>query len=339
MARRGLMGVALCLTACQARQTETDAAATTPPVGHYEGSISVAGQPAVRAALDIRHPRPGHYEAELTAPGASTLGFVADTIVSGNNTLRLTRPARPGQVLTLTLEGDFLRGTLTLDSTKATALLVQRGSPTPSTYRVEELPQSPGSAWLFAPADTDTPGPALALLPDASTALAAAIWADALAREGVIVLLLPAMDSVTEPAETSRLQQALRLLRGTAGADSTTIGAWAAGARATVLARALATDASSLRVNFVIMQNAAIAAPDRATWRALRNRKLPVLGLYGGAAATPQAAAMRQALGSRRGNTVRAYRTAGPDLLMPTALSPQFGAGLPADVVEWLRSR
>ena len=339
MARRGLLGLALGLTACQARQDETDAATATPPVGHYEGSISMDGQPAVRAALDIRHPRPGHYEAELTAPGASSLGFVADTIVSGNNTLRLTRPARPSQVLTLTQEGNFLRGTLALDSTKATALLVQRGSPTPSTYRVEELPQATGSAWLFAPADTSTPGPALALLPDASTAATAAIWADALAREGVIVLLLPAVDSVTGPAETGRLQQALGLLRGTAGADSATIGIWATGARATLLARELANDASSLRLNFVIMQNAAIAAPDRATWRALRNRKLPVLGLYGGAVANSRAAAMRQALGSRRGNTVRAYRAAGPDLLMPTGLNPQFGAGLPADVVEWLRSR
>ena len=336
-ARRGLLGLSLLLAACQPKQDETDAA-TTPPVGHYEGSISLDGQPAVRAALDIRHPRVGHYEAELTAPGDGTLGFVADTISFRNNTLQLKRPARTGQVLTLKMEGDFLRGTLALDSSTAQALLVKRGSPTPSTYRVEELPQATGSAWLFAPADTSTPGPALALLPDAETAPTSAIWADALAREGVIVLLLPAVDSMTGPAETARLAQALKLLRGTAGADSATIGAWAVGTRAALLAQLLVDDAS-LRVNFLIAQNAPVAPTNRAAWRELRTRKLPVLGLYGGAAANQPAAAMRQALGGRRSNTVRAYRAVGPDLLVAGGLSPRFGAGLPADVVEWLRSR
>ena len=336
-ARRGLAGLALLLAACQPRQGETDSA-TTPPVGHYEGTIGLDGQPAVRVALDIRHPSVGHYEAELTAPGAGTLGFVADTIYFSNNTLKIRRPARTDQALTLTVEGDFLRGTLALDSSKAQALLVQRGSPTPSTYRVKELPQAQGSGWLFAPADTSTPGPALVLLPDAETTPAAAIWADALAREGIIVLLLPAVDSGAGPAETARLSQALKILRGTAGADSATIGAWAAGTRAAQLAHMLVDDAS-LQLNFLIAQNAPVAAPDRAAWRELRKRKLPVLGLYGGAAANQQAAAMRQALGGRRGNAVRAYRATGPDLLVAGGLSPRFGPGLPADVLEWLRSR
>ena len=321
-ARRGLAGLLLLLAACQPRPGETEAA-TTPPVGHYEGTISLNGQPAVRAALDIRHPSAGHYEAELTAPGASALGFVADTISFSNDTLRIERPARADQVLTLTVEGDFLRGTLALDSSQAPALLVKRGSPTPSTYRVAEVPQPTGSAWLFAPADTSTPGPALALLPDAETAAAAAVWADALAREGIIVLLLPAVDSVIEAAETVRVRQAVRLLRGTVGADTTTVGTWAAGARAPALARLLVAD-PGLRVSFVIAQNAPVASADRAAWRELRNRKMSVLGLYSGAAANQQAAALRQALGGRRGNTVRTYRATGPDL--------------PADVVEWLRS-
>ena len=336
-ARRGLIGLALLLAACQPRQGETDSA-TTPPVGHYEGTISLDGQPAVRVALDIRHPRVGHYEAEFTAPGAGALGFVADTISFSKNTLQIKRPARAGQVLTLTLEGDFLRGTLALDSSKAQALLVKRGSPTPSTYRVEELPQAKGSAWLFAPADTSTPGPALALLPDQKTIPAAAIWADALAREGIIVLLLPAVDSVTGPAETARLSQALKILRGTAGADSATIGAWAVGARAALLAHLLADD-TSLRVDFLIAQNAPVSTTDRAAWRELRKQKLPVLGLYGGLRTNQQAAAMRQALGGQRGNAVRAYRATGLDLLVAGGLTPRFGTGLPADVVEWLRSR
>ncbi|MGY3091409.1 hypothetical protein ACVWYF_004475 [Hymenobacter sp. UYAg731] len=330
-----LLGVFLgtIATACQPRH-EQAAETTTPPVGHYEGSLSAAGQPEARATLDIRHPSPGHYEAEFTAPG--TLSFVADTIVFSNNQLRLIRPARPGQTLALTLDGDFWRGTLTLDSTKFTTILVKRGAPTPSTYRAEEVPQATGSAWLFAPADTGTPGAALALLPDAETVPTAAIWADALAREGIIVLLLPAADAATAADETPRLQAALRLLRGTAGADTANVGAWAAGHRAATLA-SLLTGPGAPRTAFFIAQNPAVDADTRAAFRELRSRKMPLLALYGGAAATTRAAAMRNALGGRRGAAVRVYRTAGSDLLLPGATS--FGPGLPGDVVEWLQGK
>ncbi|MDB5270205.1 MAG: hypothetical protein JWP58_3245 [Hymenobacter sp.] len=327
----GCLGILL--TACQPKHEQT-AEATTPPVGHYEGSLSAAGQPEARATLDIRHPSPGHYEAEFTAPG--TLSFVADTIVFSNNQLRLTRPARPGQALALTLDGDFWRGTLTLDSTKATTILVKRGAPTPSTYRTEEVPQATGSAWLFAPADTGTPGAALALLPDAETAPTAAIWADALAREGLIVLLLPPADSATAADETPRLQAALRLLRGTAGADTANIGTWATGGRATALA-SLLTGPGAPRTAFFIAQNPVVDANARATFRELRSRKMPLLGLYGGAGATNRAAALRNALGGRRGAAVRVYRATGPDLLLPG--SAAFGPGLPGDVVEWLQGK
>jgi hypothetical protein len=330
-----LLGVFLgiILTACQPKREQT-AEATTPPVGHYEGSLSAAGQPEARATLDIRHPSPGHYEAEFTAPG--TLSFVADTIIFSNNQLRLTRPARPGQTLALTLEGDFWRGTLTLDSAKATTILVKRGAPTPSTYRTEEVPQATGSAWLFAPADTGTDGAALALLPDAETAPTAAIWADALAREGLIVLLLPPTDSATAADEVPRLQAALRLLRGTAGADTANVGTWAAGGRAATLASAL-TGPGAPRTAFFIAQNPAVDANTRAAFRELRSRKMPLLGLYGGAGAATRAAALRNALGGRRGAAVRVYRTTGPDLLLPG--SAAFGPGLPADVVEWLQGK
>ncbi|WP_210519958.1 hypothetical protein [Hymenobacter terricola] len=327
----------LALPACQPQQ-ELAQAAATPPVGHYEGSISAGGQPELRAALDIRHPSPGHYEAEFTVPTAGALSFVADTIFFSNNQLRLTRPARPGQVLTLTLDGDFWRGSLALDSTKIPVLLVKRGAPTPSAYRVEEVPQAAGSAWLFAPADTSTPGAALALLPDAETAPTAALWADALAREGLIVLLLPAADSATAPAEAPRLQTALRLLHSTAGADTANIGAWAAGLRAGALAQLLA-GAGGPRVAFVIAQNAEVDPAARTAFQALQKRKLPILGLYGGAGGLQRAAGLRNALGRRGSNMVRTYRTTGADLLVPAGLSPRFGPGLPADVVEWLQGK
>ncbi|MBD2769767.1 hypothetical protein IC235_17900 [Hymenobacter sp. BT664] len=320
------------LTACQAQREQARSA--IPPVAHYEGSLGTPGQADLRAALDIRHPSPGHYEAEFTAPTAGTLNFVADTLLFSNNELRLTRPARPGEVLTLKLEGDFWRGSLNLDTTRFNAILVKRGEPAASTYRVEEIPQATGSAWLFAPSDTSTPGAALMMLPDTVTAAAAALWADGLARDGVIVLLLPAIGSTSAAAEMPRLQAAVRLLRNTPGADTAKVGAWAAGARAPALVQA-GTGPGAPRLAFFIAQN---ADPDPA-FRELARRKMPVLGLYGGASAPQRAAAWRAVLGAGRGSAVRAYRAAGPDLLVSGRAYPQFGAGLPGDVTAWLRSR
>lgn len=330
--------LALCLSAllpaCQSRFDQA-ADTSTPPVGHYEGSLSAAGQPEARATLDIRHPSPGHYEAEFTAPG--TLSFVADTLVFRNNQLRLIRPARSGQTLTLTRDGDFWRGTLTLDSIKLAAILVKRGGPTPGTYRVGEVPQATGSAWLFAPADTSTPGAALVLLPDTETAPTVAVWADALAREGIIVLLLPAADSAATPAETPRLQAALRLLRGTAGADTANVGVWATGRRAAAVAQVL-TAPHRPHPAFLIAQNVDLDAASRDAFRELVRRKLPLLGLYGGPTAMRRAAALRQATGMR-GAMVRYYPTSGLDLWLPGPVSPRFAPGLPADVVEWLQGK
>ncbi|MBF9143231.1 hypothetical protein [Hymenobacter properus] len=331
---------ALALLAAAACQPQHDAASnpTPPPVGHYEGSLAQAGRPDVRAALDIRHPSPGHYEAELTVPTAPGLSFVADTVVFGDKQLRLTRPARPGQRLTLTAEGDFWRGTLEVDSAKATTVLLKRGSPSPSTYHVEEVPQGNGSAWLFAPADVSTLGPVLALLPDSATAVAAPLWADALAREGVIVLVLPMAHSATPETETPRLQKALRLLHNTPGADTAHVGLWAAGPRAAALAQALAAPGGP-RAAYLIAQNLVVDPVTRAAIRELKDRKVPLLSLHGGASATTQAATLRNAVGGRRGATVRTYRQAGTNLLVAGDLGPQLAPGVPAEVLEWLRQQ
>ena len=339
-ALRALLGALLLgLAACQP-QADRAATAAHPPVGHYEGRLAVSGQPALRAALDIRYPRPGRYEAELTVPEAPALSFVTDTLVFDNNRLRLVRPARPGQTLALTLDGDFWRGRLALDSLRAETLLVRRGAPTPGTYRVAAGPTADGPAWLFAPADTGTPGPALALLPDSATAPAAALWADALAREGVIVLLLPASQRPTGPGETARLRAALRRLHDTAGADTATVGVWAAGPRADTLAAVLARGGGA-GVRFFISQNAAVPAGSRGQYQALLKRKLPLLGLYGGSAPAVQAAAgrLRAALGGRRGAAVRTYRAAGAGLLVPGPLGPGLAPELPGQVLEWVRAR
>jgi hypothetical protein len=320
-------GLLLLAAACQSRH-ETAETASPPPVGHYEGSLRAGQLAESRATLDIRHPSPGHYEAELTVAGASNLNFVADTILFANNQLRLRRPGRPGQVLSIGLEGDFWRGTLALDEVQAEVLLVKRGEPTPSTYRIEELPQAQGAAWLYAPADTQTPGAALALLPDSATVAAAPLWADALAREGFIVLVLPVADS------TTGLPQAQRLLRATPGADTAAIGVWAAGQRAAALAQELAAGG---RTAFFIAQNVPVSPASRTVFRALQQRRLPVLGLYGGPAAPADAGRLRAALGGRRRSTVHSYRDVAPDLRVPGGFGPHFGPGLPEEVVEWLR--
>ena len=322
----------LALVACQPQRPPADTI-LAPPVGHYQGSFGPAGGPQLRAALDIRHPRPGHYDAELTVPGAPTLSFVADTLLLAGNQLRLVRPARPGQQLTLTLDGDFWRGTLAVDSTTVPLILLRRGVPDPSSYHVAAVPQAGGAAWLFAPADTDTPGAALALLPDAATAPAAALWADALARAGIIVLLLPPpADSATVATEIPRLHAALRQLRATPGADTANLGAWAYGRRVQALT-------AGPRLAFFIAQNAVVDAATRPALRELRNRKVRVLGLYGGPDALRQAALLRAAVGNRRGTLVRGYRTTGASLLTGQGLSAQFGPGLPGEVVEWVNGR
>ncbi|WP_201986776.1 alpha/beta hydrolase family protein [Hymenobacter rubidus] len=333
----GALGLGMLVLGCQP-QHDAETAASTPPVGHYEGSLSPAGQPEVRAALDIRHPRPGHYAAELTVPTAPGLSFVADTMLFSTNQLRLPRPARPGQTLALTLDGDFWRGTLALNSAKIPVILLKRGLPAPSNYQIEEVPQANGSAWLFAPADTSTPGAAIVLLPDVTSAGTVALWGDALAREGLVVLALPAVDSATAPTETPRLQAAFRLLCSTAGVDTANIGTWATGLRAAALAQVL-TSANGPRIAFLVAQNADFDAEGRAAFRELANRRFPVLGLYGGATAPQRAAALRNALGGRRGTAVRTYRTPDLDLLVPGGPSAALAPGLPGDVVQWLRTR
>jgi hypothetical protein len=323
-------GGLLLLAACQSQPDSAADTVSPPPVGHYEGSLKAGQLAENRATLDIRHPSPGHYEAELTVAGASNLNFVADTIFFVNNQLRLQRPGRPGQVLTIRLEGDFWRGKLALDEVQTDVLLVKRGPPTPSTYRIEELPQPQGAAWLYAPADTQTPGAALALLPDSATVAAAPLWADALAREGFIVLVLPVADS------TTGLTPAQQLLRTTPGADTAAIGVWAAGRRATALARELA--AQQRRTAFFVAQNVLVSKAGRTTFHTLQQQRLPVLGLYGGPALGAEAGRLRAALGGRR-STVRHYRDAAPDLRVPGGFGPHFGPGLPEEVVEWLRGQ
>ena len=329
------------LSACTGSGTTAERATSAPPpVGHFEGTLPGDGPTAVRVALDIRHPRPGHYQAELTGPAPGTLSFVADTLYFAQDSLRLVRPGLAGQVLRLKHVGEFWRGTLTLDSASAPRplVLVKRGPPVPRTYAVEELPRPTGSAWLYGPADHSTRGAALLLLPDLATAHAAPRWADALARAGIIVLTLPALDTASVAGEADRLRLALSLLRRTPGADTANVGVWATGPRAVAVAGALAQPAMPA-ANFLILQNAVPLPVDRPAFRALAAAKTPVLGLYGGSGAKAAARQLRTALGGRRGPTVLTYPDAGPDLLQPGMAGPRFGPGLPGAVEEWLQGK
>jgi hypothetical protein len=302
------LGLLVALAACQPQPEATDGTdgPANPPVGHFAGTLAAAGRPELRAALEVRHPRPGHYDAELVVAEAPGLSFVADTLIFSNNTLRVARPGQPGQTLTLQQQGDFWRGSLAVDSTAYTTLLVRRGPPEPAVYRVrrDEVPGSVGPALLFSSADESLPGAALALFPTAATASTSPAWADALARNGYTVLLLPAADTLTAPA----LGAALSYLRRTPGVDTARVGAWAAGPRAEQLAILLAAGTlPQPQPTFVVAQAAPMpSAAARNAWRTL-GQQGRVLGIYEAPdAATGRAAAsLRLALGNRRASRQR----------------------------------
>ncbi len=272
-----LVTLLLGLGACQPG-THPDAAVPLPlPIGHFAGGLQVPGRPELRAALELRHPRPGHYDAELVLTQQPALSFVADTLAFGGDTLRLARPGRPGETLTLGRQGDFWRGTLRLDSVRYPLLLVRRGPPEPAVYRVrrDEVAGTSGPALLFSPADESLPGLALAFFPTPPTAAEGPVWADALAREGHTVLLLPAADTLT----ASALAGALALLRRTAGVDTARVGAWLGGRAGGQLPLIFAEDPAS-RPAFVVLHNLPTPPPAaRRAWHTLAQRG-QLLALY-----------------------------------------------------------
>jgi hypothetical protein len=311
------------LAACQAQPeaASSQAGAVYPPTGHFAGTLEVPGQPALRAALEVRHPRPGHYDAELVVATAPSLSFVVDTLAFEQHTLHLTRPGRPDEMLTLTQQGDFWRGTLAVDSASYPVLLLRRGPAEPAVYRVrrDEIAGPSGQALLFSPADETLPGVAMAVFPTSDTAPSAPSWADALAREGYTVLLLPAADTLA----ATHVAAALTYLHRTPGVDTARVGAWAAGTRAPLLAAILAEPGlGSPRPAFVIVQGAPL--PNEATrpmWRTLA-RTEQVLGLYEatGAPTVRTANGLRVALANPQARVLRGQ-----------------GAGLIEAVVGWLR--
>lgn len=313
-----LLGLLANLAACQP-QPDTAAAtrAVPPPTGHFAGTLQAPGQPTLRAALEVRHPRPGHYEAELVLPEQPGLSFVADSLTFTRDTLRLARPGRPGEQVALVRQGNFWRGTLGLDSARYPLLLVRRGDPEPAVYRVrrDEVAGTTAPALLFSPADESLPGLALAFFPSTTDAQAGPAWADALARQGHTVLLLPPADSLSAPA----LANGLALLRRTAGVDTARVGAWVSGPAAGLLPLALAENTAS-RPTFVVVQ--AMPAPPlavRRDWQALARRS-QVLALYEPGQLKMDVVQARALLGRQRVRQAAA-------------------GGLQSQVLDWLRER
>ncbi|WP_375417008.1 hypothetical protein [uncultured Hymenobacter sp.] len=327
--RRGnrLSGLLLALllgTGCSPQRGDPARAAAPLGTGHFEGSVRLKEGSAAsfKLVLELRHPRAGHYEAEVLAPTRPGLSFVADSVDFQAPTLRLTRPGQPSQRLALTREGDFWRGTLTLDSAQAPVLLLRRGTPAPATYRVSRLrePALGAGPLLFAPADETMAGPALALLPAPQHAALALRWADALARAGVIVLLLP------PPADTAAdllaAQAALRQLRATPGADTARLGVWATAGRAASLAAGL-PGAGPPQPNFLVLQQLANSRALRPSLRQLPAAR-SVLGLYDEEAPGSRraSAALRAALPQRQGHRVRVVPAAAAGAAVADWLSP-----------------
>jgi hypothetical protein len=313
-----LLGLLTGLASCQP-QPDTAASTTpaTPPTGHFAGTLQVPGQPELSAILEVRHPSPGRYDAELVLPQQPAFSFVADSLTFAHDTLRLVRPGRPGETLALGHQGNFWRGTLTLDSVRYPLLLVRRGEPEPAVYRVrrDEVAGTSGPALLFSPADESLPGLALALFTTPGLALTGPSWADALARQGHTVLLLPPADTLAAPA----LANALALLRRTPGVDTARVGAWVSGRPAGLLPLLLAENTAS-RPAFVLMQ--AMPAPPlatRAAWHTLAQRG-QLLSVYGPDQPKAEVVQARALLGSQRVRQAPA-------------------AALQNQVIDWLRER
>jgi hypothetical protein len=293
-----LLGLLASLAACQPQPDTAKArAAEPPPTGHFTGTLQGPAQPALKAILEVRHPGPGRYDAELVLPEQPALSFVADSLTFVRDTLRLARPGRPGEQLALVRQGNFWRGALRLDSASYPLLLVRRGDPEPAVYRVrrDEVAGTTATALLFSPADESLPGLALAFFPSTGDALAGPAWADALARQGHTVLLLPPADSLAAPA----LANALALLRRTAGVDTARVGAWVSGSSAGLLPLILAENTAS-RPTFVVVQD--MPAPPlavRRDWQALA-RQGQVLAVYDARQPKAAVAQARALLGPRQ---------------------------------------
>ncbi|WP_226171998.1 hypothetical protein [Hymenobacter lucidus] len=331
-------------------------ATTLPlPTGHFEGPVSYQGS-ELRVALDLRETAPGQLEADVHFPELAGQSFAAANVRYKEPQLTLERPGRASQAtVTAIREGDFLRGVFTLDSIKADFVWARRGQAAPRAYQEKAFAvQTHGRTQrltLLVPTDTVARHPAVALLADAASAASAAARADLLARQGFLAVVVSASATTSETDSTTlhTVAAALQALRRQPAADSLRVGFWLRGPGAGALLPAAGLTPAA--VAFVVLENVPAASlADTKPFQQASRQQLPVLALYAGADTSlnvrESARRLRNAVGIRRGSSVRTFPLANAEFIVPGRLSadgkwtwPQQAAGFAEGLVEWLRQR
>ena len=330
------------------------------PAGHYEGPVTYQGTD-LRVTLDVREPRPGQLQADLHFPDVAGISFPVAKLRYKEPQLYFEQePGQPGNVTVSAIrEGDFLRGLFTWDTIQTEFVWARRGQAAPRPYREQSarLPEMGGAgrpgafARFLIPQDTALRYPAVALLPDAATAGAAATRADLLARHGFVVLLVPPPTSPNTPDSVliQRTNVALQTCRAEGSVDSSRIGVWVRGRQA----QAVAIGAAEARpvVAFVILEGVPVASSaDAKPFQQLARQRIPMLGLYGTADTTVQAAEsarrLRAAISFQRRNAVRVYPKANRNLTIAGVTTaqgqwqwPQPAPGYADELLTWLRQQ
>ena len=347
----------LTLAACSGRE---EPARLPPPTGHYEGPVTYQGT-ELRVTLDVREPTPGQLQADLHFPDVAGLSFPVAALRYQEPQLSFEQaPGQPGSIAVSAIrEGDFLRGVFTWDTIRTEFVWARRGQAAPRPYR-EQAVRLPGVggvgqpkafARFLIPQDTALRYPAVALLPDAATASAAATRADLLARHGFVVLLLPAPAGPAAPDSVLRRRAgaALRACRAAGRVDSSRVGLWVRGRQAPAVAAGAAEARPAAA--FMILEGVPVASSAAAKpWQQLARRRIPLLGLYGAADTTVAAAGsarrLRAAIGFQRGNAVRVYAKADRNLIIAGFTTskgqwqwPQPAPGYTNELLTWLRQQ
>ena len=347
----------LLLVACSGRE---ESAKLPLPTGHYEGPVTYQGTD-LRVTLDVREPTPGQLQADLHFPDVAGISFPVAKLRYKEPQLYFEQePGQPGNITVSAIrEGDFLRGMFTWDTIQTEFVWARRGQAAPRPYREQSvrLPRVGGVgrpkafARFLIPQDTALRYPAVVLLPDAATAGAAATRADLLARHGFVVLVMPAPVSPTAPDSIliQRTKAALQTCRAEGSVDSSRVGLWVRGRQAP----AVAVGAAGARpaVAFVIFEGVPVASnADAKPFQQLARQRIPLLGLYGGADTTVQAAEsarrLRAAVGFQRRNVVRVYPKANRNLTIAGFTTPkgqwqwpQPAPGYADELLTWLRQQ
>ncbi|MBG8553466.1 hypothetical protein [Hymenobacter guriensis] len=316
-------------------------------MGHYEGAVNMPGTGA-RIGLELRKMASGQLQAELALLGEKTTMVPLGTVRYRAPQLQLEQAGGfPGRLTISALrEGDFLRGTLQLDSLRGEFVLVRRGDAAPRPWR-EHAVRLPGlskaqSATFYVPDDTLTRHPVIVAWASATPAHLDQVLR--LSQASVATLLL-APSAPADSAVAHATAAALQWLRRRPEADTTRLGAWGRGPTASEVAvAARRASASFLVLESVEVMDEAGSQPFRALGRA----RIPVFGFYAGRDTTlsvrESSRRLRQALGQRRGVQVRVFDSAWPGFYLPGRPAadgrwqwPQPTPGLWEGLEQWLR--